>query len=284
MNLDTADVQEELQTEVETEAETVAAPEVEATETVEADDSPAVVSLDEQGDSPPQAEEAPQWVKDVRKKSKEDAKRIRELEQKLKELETPVDAPKLGEKPRLSDPDIDFDEDAYDAALAKWQAQKELIAKAEAEKHRELEAKQAAMKAKQERYIQSRAELEIPDYEELEDEVKSILNPVQQALIVEGCKKPAEFVATLAKSPKTLKELAAIVDPAEFAFEAGKLYGKLEAMKTQPKAKPAPETRVRAATTGAAVDGKLDKLREEAEKTGDYSKLLAHKKQMRAGK
>jgi len=282
MNLDTADVQEELQTEVETEAETVETPEVEAAETVEADDSPAVVSLDEQEDSPPQAEEAPQWVKDLRKKSKEDAKRIRDLEEKLKERDAPVDIPKLGEKPRLAD--FDFDEDAFATALDSWHAQKLRVAEAEAEKHRELEAKQAAMKAKQERYIQSRAELEIPDYEELEDEVKSILNPVQQALIVEGCKKPAEFVATLAKSPKTLKDLAAIVDPAEFAFEAGKLYGKLEAMKTQPKAKPAPETRVRAATTGAAVDGKLDKLREEAEKSGDYSKLLAYKKQMRAGK
>jgi len=282
MNLDTADVQDELQTEVETEAETVDAPEVEAVETVEADDSPAVVSLDEQEDSPPQAEEAPQWVKDLRKKSKEDAKRIRDLEEKLKERDAPADIPKLGEKPRLAD--FDFDEDAFATALDAWHAQKLRVAEAEAEKQRELEAKQAAMKAKQERYIQSRAELEIPDYEELEDEVKSVLNPVQQALIVEGCKKPAEFVATLAKSPKTLKELAAIVDPAEFAFEAGKLYGKLEAMKTQPKAKPAPETRVRAATTGAAVDGKLDKLREEAEKTGDYSKLLAYKKQMRAGK
>lgn len=251
--------------------------EAEVVEAVEEEESTGVVSLDDE-ESPPQVSEAPAWVKDLRKKSKEDAKRIRELEEKLKAQDAPAKPKTLPDKPRLSD--FDFDEDAFQAAMDGWYVQKREFEEHERQIQEAEKQKQAAAQAKQARYVEDKTSLQVDEYDELEDEVRSTLNPVQQALIVEGCKKPALFVASLAKSPKALKELAAITDPAEFAFEAGKLFGKLEAMQAKPKVKPAPETRVRA-QTGVSVDDKLEKLRAEAEKTGDYTKVMAYKKQMR---
>ena len=76
----------------------------------EDDDDHVVVTI---GDEKPPVEDeeektAPKWVKDLRRQTKEQARRIRELEQEAAAKVAPAEkAPDLGPKPTLDDCDYD---------------------------------------------------------------------------------------------------------------------------------------------------------------------------------
>jgi predicted RNase H-like nuclease (RuvC/YqgF family) len=88
------------------------------------------------GDEPVEEEvqAAPDWVRDLRKKNREDQKRIRELEARLAQTQAPAQT-QLGKKPILED--FDYDTTAYESALADWFDKKRSFdAQLEAKKHR----------------------------------------------------------------------------------------------------------------------------------------------------
>ena len=66
------------------------------------------------GDEEPEAEpeQAPEWVRDLRKRDRENQKRIKELEAQLNK---PTEVAALPAKPKLDD--FDYDTDAFEAAL-----------------------------------------------------------------------------------------------------------------------------------------------------------------------
>ena len=131
--------------EIEAEAAEVETIEAEDTVAIETDEvvpveevEEVVISLD--GDEPEkekEAAEAPQWVKDLRRTSREQARKIKEYEQRLSER---VVVESIGEKPTLEK--FDFDEPRYEAALAKWFDVKR-SADARAQQDRDAAAKQA---------------------------------------------------------------------------------------------------------------------------------------------
>ena len=78
-----------------------------------------------------------------------------------------------------------------------------------------------------------------------------------------------------------MKELAGIQDPVKFAFAVAKLEAQL---KVTPKRKPTTKVEKMIKGSGSlagTTDKKLDRLRAEAEKTGDLSKVHAYKRQLR---
>jgi hypothetical protein len=88
-------------------------------------------------------------------------------------------------------------------------------------------------------------------------------------------------VYALGKNPKKLKELASITDPVKFAFAIAKLETQLKVSNKKPA--PPPEKVVGGtAPIRGAVDSTLERLRADAERTGDYSKVFAYRKQKRA--
>jgi len=99
--------------------------------------------------------------------------------------------------------------------------------------------------------------------------------------VLQGAENPALVVYALGKNPKKAKELAAINDPVKFAFAIAKLESQL---KIQPrKTAPPPE---RTAPSGnapisGATDGHLERLRSEAMRTGDMTKVIRYKQQQR---
>jgi hypothetical protein len=100
-------------------------------------------------------------------------------------------------------------------------------------------------------------------------------------VILQGADNPALVVYALGKNPKKAKELSSIADPVKFAFAVAKLEKELKVMPR--KSAPAPERVVQ--TTGpksGAVDSTLERLRAEAEKTGDYNKVMQYKRQKRS--
>jgi hypothetical protein len=234
------------------------------------------------GDDAPPAEDeeraAPEWVRDLRKQHRELQKKVREYE--AKEQAAPAGPKPVGPKPKLED--HDYDTDRYETALESWYAQKATADKAEREAQRQTEEAQKAWQAKLDGYGKAKVELKVRDYDEAEHTVMETLNVTQQGVVLQGAENPALVVYALGKNPKRAKELAAITDPVRFAFAVAKLEAQL---KVTPRTKPpAPERSLPAGTApvSGGSDTTLERLREEASRTGDMTKVVAYKRQLAA--
>lgn len=239
-------------------------------------DDDVVVSIGEE--SPPQEEEtrAPEWVRELRKANREKERKIRELEAKLNATATETKPVALGPKPTLES--CDYDSDEYETKLANWYEQKRHADAAEAEAQAQRDAEAKAWQDKLDAYAKARASLKVRDYEDAEAVALETFNVTQQGIVLQGSDNPALIIYALGKNSTKAKELASITDPVKFAFAVAKLETQLKV--TNRKAAAAPE---RTISTGGgrisgSVDSTLDRLREEALKTGDMSKVMAYKR------
>ena len=247
----------------------------------EEDSDEVIVSIGEE--APPAEEEtrAPEWVRELRKANREKERRIRELEAKLQTTQTENKPVVLGAKPKLED--FDYDADRYEQAIEAWHDRKrqhdletEMVKQAEQQQHQ-------AWQTKLENYSKAKAELRVKDYEDAEAVAQETFNVVQQGVILQGADNPALVVYALGKNPKKAAELSKINDPVKFAFAVAKLEKELKM--TNRKAAPPPERTVQGTgQVSGAVDSTLERLRAEAEKTGNYTKVHQYKQQRRAAK
>lgn len=241
----------------------------------EGDEGDVVVTI---GDEEPPAEEgnaAPEWVRELRRKNRELQKRNRELEAKANGVES---KPALGAKPTLEA--HDYDTDKFEAALASWYERKRAHDAEQARIEQEQEAQQRSWQERLEVYGQAREKLGVKDYEDAEDVVQNTFSQTQQGVIVQGAENPALVVYALGKNPKKAKELADIKDPVQFAFAVAKLETQLRMNKR--KSAPQPDKPVVATGRGGGgVDSTLERLRAEAAKTGDYTKVVRYKQDKR---
>jgi hypothetical protein len=274
VNEQTEIIEDQIEAKQETESPEQSA---EAAPEAEQDDE-VIVSIGEE--SPPQEEEkpAPEWVRDLRKQHRELQKRNRELEAKLNQEPAAPAVQELGKKPTLED--FDYDAEKFEASLANWFERKrqadEQVAKLQAERDNQAKEWQAKLNG----YGKAKAELKVKDYDEAEAIAQESLNVVQQGVILQGAENPALLVYALGKNPKKAKELASISDPVKFAFAVAKLETQLKV--TNRKAAPPPEKTVQGSgKVSGTVDSTLDRLRADAEKSGDYSKVMAYKRQKR---
>lgn len=252
-----------------------------------AEHEPEEVIVSIEGESPPQAEDdfqgqpAPEWVKELRKTSREQAKKIRELEaEKQAAVAATTQVEVVGPEPTLEG--CDYDEARFKASWKSWNTkQVEQEAKTR-EKQQQAKSEQDAWSAKVAAYRE--APLKVPDFEDAEHATIEALNPTQQGILILGPDSPAvskQLVYALGKNPNKLKELSAIKDPVKFAFAAAKVLEKLTV--TPRKTPPAPETQVRgSASVTTTADSTLAKLMAEADRTGDRSKVNAYRRQQRA--
>jgi len=254
--------------------------EIDVVDDLDQPDDEVVVSIGEE--APPTEEEvrAPEWVRELRKTNREKERRIRELEAKLTATTTenkPVVT--MGPKPKLED--HDYDADRYEQALDAWHERKrqhdletETVKKSELQQHQ-------AWQAKLDSYGKAKAELKVRDYEDAEETVQQLLNVTQQGVVLQGADNPALVIYALGKNPKKAKEIAEITDPVKFAFAVAKLEKELKV--TNRRAAPAPE-RIVSGTgrSSGAVDSTLDRLREEAARTGNMTKVIQYKAQKRS--
>lgn len=218
---------------------------------------------------------APTFVRELRKAHREQAKRIRELEQEkaAREAAAAPAAQTVGEKPTLEG--CEFDPDRFETELTSWHERKRKADDAAAAVRQEQEAQQAAFQQRLTSYQAAGAALKVSDFADAEAAVKDVLNQTQLGIIVGGADNPAQLVYALGKSPTKVKELAAIKDPVKYVFAVAKLETQL---KVQPrKAPPAPERVVRG-NAGAAtgVDNTLARLQAEADKSGDRSAVAKY--------
>lgn len=259
-----------------------------SSETVDGADETAAeeeLSITIDGEPEPEQEEgaAPSWVRDLRKSNREKDRRIRELEAQVTKATPAPQAIVVGPKPKLSDPDIDYDEDKLSIAMDSWYAKKSQ-ADAEIEaKRREEKKNEEVWQSRYNAVTAASKSLKIPDHEEALESFDSAFSALQKGIIIGGPDDPkvsAQARYVLGKNPKVARELAAIQDPVKFTLAFGNLLTK---MKVQPKkSAPPPERVIRSNVPGAAaVDNQLEKLRAEAAKTGDMTKVHQYKQQLR---
>ena len=221
---------------------------------------------------------APEWVRDMRKREREKTRRIKELEQQLVAASAQQEkAAPLGVKPTLES--CDFDGERLAQELESWYERKSKV-DAEAEKRRKAEeAEQAAWKARLDSYEKEKRSLKVSDFDDAESLVQDMFSLTQQGILVQAPRR-AELIYALGKNPRVASQLASIDNPVDFAYKAAEIMAKLN---VAPKKKaPPPEKKVSGNVAGASVGGDvLEKLRAEALKTGDISKVIAYKAQLR---
>jgi hypothetical protein len=238
-----------------------------------------VVSIGEEAPPPEEQTQAPEWVRELRKSHRELQRQNRELQAKLQAAPPETKPVVIGNKPKLED--HDYDADKYEEALTSWFERKRQADEVNAKQEAEVMNQQKAWQAKLDGYGKAKAELRVKDYEDAEAVAQEIFSITQQGVMLQGADNPALVVYALGKNPKKAKELADIVDPVKFAFAVAKLEKELKV--TNRKAAPAPE-RIISGTgrSSGAVDSTLERLREDASRTGNMTKVIAYKAQKRS--
>lgn len=247
------------------------------------DESEVTVSIGEE--SPPQESQedvrAPEWVRELRKTNRDLKRQNREFQEKLKTISATENKPvELGRKPTLED--SDYDAEKFEQELAAWFENKRKVEEQEAQK-RQKEKEEADLWSSQVKaYEEKKSKLKVQDYEDAEEVVTETLSQAQLGMIVQGADDPAIVVYALGKNSTRLKELASIKDHVKFAFAVSKLETQLKV--TTKKRPPAPEKTINGSggSSTAGSNAALERLRAEAEKTGDYTKVIEYKRKLKA--
>lgn len=240
------------------------------------DEDDRIVTIGEET-SEEESSETPAWVKATRKSNRkltsENKKLKRQLEELMAEKKPVIE---LGQKPTLAS--CDYDDEKYEKELDDYLERKRKVEEQEIKQAETVKKQNEAWKIRQDTYVSKKQEHAFKDFDEAEDLVDSTFSQTQRGIIIQGAEDAALLVYALGKNPKKLEALASIEDPIAFAFEVAKLETKLS---IKNRKTPSPEKRVVTGNSGMssnAFEKKLDALRAKAEKTGDYSSVIAFKK------
>ncbi len=281
--LETEEVEEVESPEVEeSEEETETEAEEEETEEAEEEEGELVIEIEGESPTPEEREneKAPGWVKELRKTTRATQKENKALKERLNALEKPADEQLvvLGPKPTMES--SEYDAEKYAADIGKWYERKEVTDKQDQEAKVKKGESEKAWNTVLASYDEKKESLNVRDYAEAEEIVQESLSVQQQSMILNGADNSALVVYALGKNPNKAKEFAEIKDPVKFAFAVAKFEGKLKVGNR--KVKVTPEKKLSGSGSVSQGNSKLDKLRAEAAKTGDYTKVSAHRRSLQA--
>jgi hypothetical protein len=217
-------------------------------------------------------------LRELRNRNREQARLIKGLQA----AQAPKDD-EIGPKPKLED--FGYDDEEWELAYQAWfRKHGELEAKREAEKAKVI-ASQNAWAQEVQQFEAKAAELAIPDFldvvRDVADEFGDDVNGQNAKAILVQIGNPALLVA-LKNSPDKIAELVSLKDNlVKFTIAATRLSDRTKVM---PKRNvPAPESVVRGnAPQAMSGDAQLERLRAEAEKTGDSTKVIAYRRSLRS--
>ena len=246
-----------------------------ANEKSEDKEDEVIVTIGDEESPKDKTSAAPEWVRELRKSHRETQRENRKLKAKLEVNQKPAKV-EVGAKPNFEA--FDYDTDKYDKALTEWHDRKRRAdvraAELESDKKTQDEAWQQRLSA----YGELKSKLKVKDFDDAEAFVLETLNQTQQGIIVQGAENSALVMYALGRNSEKVKKLAQINDPVRFAFAVAKLEKDLKM--TTRKAPPPPERTVNGtASISGAVDSTLERLRTEAENTGNYTKVRQYKQQ-----
>jgi len=223
----------------------------------------------------------PPWVKEIRRNLYHQKRENEKLQRELAAAKGAVQAPERidpGPKPTLAA--CEYDEDLLNTKLDSWYEQKRRADEIDRENQRRQQQADNRWRQKMQLFEEKKQSLKVKDWEDIDLTVTSTLNPHQQAMIISGSDNPALLFYALGKNQKKIKELAALEDPIQFAFAVAKVEASLKVTERKPAV--APEKTI--PSGGAPIsstDKTLERLRDEAARTGDNSKVMAYRRKLK---
>jgi len=277
--MSTAELEHNDASDLEVETEVNETEEVLETEVEDEDDPDEVIVSIGEGSPPQEEDRAPAWVRELRKSNREKDRKIRELEAKVNAPTAETKPAALGNKPSLEG--CDYDADEYESKLAKWYQDKRVFDAEQAKQEEQRDAEKKAWQAKLDSYETAKAALKVRDYDEAEAVALDTFNTTQQGIVLQGSDQPALIIYALGKNQKRAKELSSITDPVKFAFAIAKLETQLKVSNRQATTSPERTIKSGGGRISGAIDSTLEKLREEAARTGNMTKVMQYKAQKR---
>ena len=235
-----------------------------------------IVTIGEETPPPEEADEkrAPEWVRNLRTKAREQERELREL-RKLRDGVEQQKQTQLGPKPTLEA--CDYDAELFERRLDAWKERK-AVADRQAAEAKEAEAKrQQYFNSKFEAYSTRKAEVigKIKDFADVEETVLHTLDDTQRGVVLAHAKDPALLLYAIGKDEKRLQELAKLSDPVEFIFAVARMETQMITQSRKPSS--APEKSVKGSASTVGSDKRLDQLYDEAARTGDLTKVRQYK-------
>jgi hypothetical protein len=210
-------------------------------------------------------------IKSIRDALKKAQKRVKELEKQVPAQQNPQ---ALRPKPNIDDEGIDYDPTLFTQALDNWYEEKSMVDFQEREKQRAADSQNQSFQNKVAEFEQSKAQFKQPDFAEMIDLATGTLTETQSAIIIDIAKSPALVKYALGKNPSKLAELSKIDNLVHFTAAVTRLE---EQIKMAKKPVTTPEKKITSSTPMAS--NTLERLRAEAERTGDYTKVVSWKRQ-----
>jgi hypothetical protein len=231
---------------------------------------------------PPPPKESAAWAR-IRKENRELKAWRAEQERKAAAQGQPAGAPDPGPEPTLAG--CDFDEGEFKKRVVSHREAVSRKEAAEAEAKQKVAAYVGEMQALQSAYAKGKQLLsrQIPDFVDAEAAVIAAIDPQRQDWILAGADDSALVVCALGQRPKLLEDFVKETNPVRFAKKLAKLEASL---KKSPKSQvPPPEKPV--SGSGAVSGGKdstLERLRAQADKTGDRTAVTDYLRKQREAK
>lgn len=217
---------------------------------------------------------APDLPKRLRAEIKERDRKLAIANKRIAELDKPAAAIEVGDRPTRDQ--FDWDDEAYDKAIDEWN-QRRFAAQQQAEQPNAL---QAEAEQDVQRFTASIETLPYADAKEIVPAAMQALTAEDQFIIATAAKEPGKLMYALAKNPDRLTALMDIKNPVKKIAEIARMETQ---MTTRTRTPVAPE-QVRSGDSrpAASRDKTLAQLQRKAEATGDYTEVLAYKREKRS--
>lgn len=215
-------------------------------------------------------------VKHLRNTIKEKDRALREATKQQAQqpvIQQPITQPPR--MPQLSDDGIDYDESIYSAKVNEWAESNAKYQNQKVEQDRQQQSLIQAHEQKLKGYQERVKSLKVANYQQAEQSVMEEVPQQIQAMIIHWAEKPEMVVLALGRNPELRQQMANATDPVAI----GRLIGSIES-----KAKIMPKPKTNASPTpdvkggNGAVLNNLEKLKEKARETGDWSPYFAAKR------
>lgn len=200
------------------------------------------------------------------------------------QLSASVKAPpilEVGQEPSMDDPGIDYDADIFREKYREWMGRKSAVDKAHDAERDRAEQERIKWSVRVADIEKAADSLKIKDSVEASVNFEEAFSPMQQGIILGAPDDPkvsAMLRYVLGKNSKVAAQLKSITDPVKFTWAVSKLEDKLKT--TSRKSAPTPERVIKSTTSSAsAVSNHANRLRDDARKTGDYSKVIEYRRQ-----
>lgn len=244
----------------------------EAGDAPETENNDVVVSFGDDQDDKPQDSSTIKKMRETISTQNRQIKDLKKTQAKTDEM------PALGAKPTLEG--SDYDEDKFSDDLNKWHDEKREHENVEQAKNDALEQQDKAWKGRVDEYRSGFTAFESDDVDEAEATVKGVLSDMQHNTLIETFGKgAAPLIVGLAADDDRLEELSKIKSIARFIAAATRLEMSMKVTPRKPST--SPESSVSGSGGSNMGDTTLDKLEAEADKTGNRSAIIAHKRKMR---